>query len=240
MSGTEAMTESRPVPITDPDARKTITMETLDGRLDRMERSNADLRRTLGRWRLAGGSALIAAAFVALAGAAGHAEKTVEAEQFVLVAPDGTPVGRWVVRPDGTPGLGLFDADGRLRLSLDLGADGSSGVNLYDSDGGPQRAALAVRPDGTPGLGLFDERGRPRASVDLGEGGDAGVNLYDASGEALRAALAIRADGTPALGLFDDRGEVARSIEIPGDVGAGRVPPHPPTAPGPGPGPVGS
>jgi hypothetical protein len=203
---------------------ETATIESLAGQVGRIERRNDELSHALRRWRLAAGGAAAALALVALAGAAADGPGIVEAEQFVLVDRDGNPLGRWTVREDGTPGLALFDTNGRLRLSLDLGADGTSGVNVYDADGGPRRAALAVRPDGTPGLGLFNEQGHPRASVDLGADGSTGVNLYGWDGGPLRVSLAIRADGTPALGLFDERGQVVRSIELPDQAGAGQAP----------------
>ena len=70
------------------------------------------------------------------------------------------------IRPDGTPGLGLFDKDRQPRLSLDLCADGSAGLNLY-GQAASLRAAVAVRPDGSPGLGLFNEQGQVVQSIDL-------------------------------------------------------------------------
>jgi len=70
------------------------------------------------------------------------------------------------IRPDGTPGLGLFDKDQQPRLSLDMCADGSAGVNLY-GEAATLRAALAVRPDGSPGLGLFNSQGQVVQSIDL-------------------------------------------------------------------------
>ena len=74
------------------------------------------------------------------------------------------------IRPDGTPGIGLFDADRTPRLSMDMAADETTGVNIY-GPGGVLRAAMAIRPDGTPGLGLFDESGRVVQSVDVGVDG---------------------------------------------------------------------
>ena len=62
------------------------------------------------------------------------------------------------LRPDGTPGIGLFGTKGQIRASLDIGRDGTSGFNVYD-DAGKLRAAMALRPDATPALGLFDEEG---------------------------------------------------------------------------------
>jgi hypothetical protein len=184
-------------------------------RLDAMAARLARVERTCRRWKLAGAG--LATSFLLLvAMAAAREGQIIEAEHFVHRDADGAIRAAWAMRPDKTPGLGLFDAEGKPRLSLDVATDGAPGVNLYDADGS-LRAALAVRPDGTPGHCLADPRGKIRVSLDLGEDGTSGANLYSTDGT-LRAALAIRRDGTPALGIFDTRGAIQRSFAIGADV----------------------
>src|SRR4051794_30104213 len=130
------------------------TIESIAGRLDKLERDNQRLRESRGRWRAGGASLLAGVGMLTLAGAAARSWPTVEAREFVLRDDPGKARAALTIRPDGTPGLGLMDQDGRVRLSFDLGRDDAPGMNLYDRDG-TLRAALAIRPDGTPGLGLF-------------------------------------------------------------------------------------
>jgi hypothetical protein len=179
-------------------------MGTLAQRLTRVERA-------CRYWKLVGFA--LAAVLTLLAGTAAVREvDTVEAEQFVLRDAAGSMRAAWTMRPDKTPGLCLFDEQGKPRLSLDLAPGGAPRINLFNSEGS-LRAAMAVRPDGTPGFCLADPGGNVRLSLELGRDGSTGLNLFG-DRDALRAALAIRPDGTPALGLFDRRGNVQRSFEL--------------------------
>ncbi len=77
------------------------------------------------------------------------------------------------VRPDGSPGIGMFDGTGKVRLSLDSGQRGEApGLSLYDRSG-TMRAAMAVRPDDTPGVGLFDVQGTGASLASTAEHADA-------------------------------------------------------------------
>ncbi len=88
-----------------------------------------------------------------------------------LYAKDGSLQAAIAVRPDGSPGLGFFDAEGKVRLSLDLGENATApGLSLYDR-AGMMRAAVAVRPDDTPGVGLFDPGGEVLLSLDADSAG---------------------------------------------------------------------
>jgi hypothetical protein len=183
----------------------------LERRLETLERINRETERKYRRWKRLGIGLLGCGLAVALAGAADQKPGTVEAREFVLRDENGVMRASLTIRPDGTPGFGLFDKNGKVRLSFDLDAEGKAGLNLHDGEG-TLRAAVATRPDGTPGIGLFGSRGQVRASLDVGRNGTSGVNVYDDAGT-LRAAMAMRPDATPAVGLFDEKGRVQRSIE---------------------------
>jgi len=191
--------------------------EEMVGRLDRLERTNQELRRTCRNWgRLARG-VLLGGLVAGIAGAK-YADdlKRIEASHFVLKDKSGKMRASLGIRADGTPGLGLFDDRGKVRLSLDISPDGTPGVNVYDKES-TLRAAMAIRPDGTPGLGLFNEKQEVRLSLDVNPDGTPGLNAFDSS-NVLRAALAVRPDGTPGLGLFDAGGQICFSLD--GEVGA--------------------
>ncbi|MFO0890747.1 MAG: hypothetical protein U0790_16580 [Isosphaeraceae bacterium] len=186
--------------------------DALSARIERLEASNRSLTVAVRRFRLGGlvGAATLAILF--LTGAV-TIPQTLEARNFILRDESGKMRAALAIRPDGTPGLALYEKDGRVRLSLDLGTDGPA-VNLMDGIGKPQ-AALAMRKDGTPGLGLFDSSGQVRVSLDIHRGGLPAVNLYGDQG-LLRAALAVRPDNSPGLGLFGADGDFGASFEIPG------------------------
>lgn len=186
----------------------------LERRLEALERINREMEGTIRKWRRLGIGVLGFALTAGLAGAAAQKPTTIEAREFVLRDDAGAMRASLTIRPDGTPGFGLFDRSGQVRLSFDLNSEGQAGLNLHD-DAGTLRAAVAMRPDGTPGIGLFGANGQVRASLDVGRDGSSGVNVYDDAGT-LRAAVAMRPDATPAVGLFDEQGRVLRSLE-PGD-----------------------
>jgi len=143
------------------------TLDVLTRRLDGLERTNQRLERECRWWKRAGLGCLAGLAVLMIGGAASRTLSTIEAREFVLRDQNGTMRAALAIRPDGTPGLGLFDGRGKPRLSLDTGFDGTPGLNLFDPNE-RLRAALAIRPDGTPGLGLFDGEGLIRQSVDYG------------------------------------------------------------------------
>jgi hypothetical protein len=120
------------------------------------------------------GAAVLAALTLALIGAGDRLPGAVEGREFVLRDGDGLMRASLTIRPNGTPGLGLFDKSGQVRLSLDLAEDAAPGVNLFDADG-TLRAAIAIRPDGTPAVGLFDERGQVQRSVEIEANGQNGA-----------------------------------------------------------------
>jgi len=188
-------------------------IEKLERRLRALEQIHVQHERTFRRWKRQRILVCACLPVVALAGAADLRQSTIEAKEFVLRDDSGSMRASLAIRPDGTPGLGLFDKGGKVRLSLDMSADGDGSLNLHDASGN-LRAAIAIRPDGTPGVGLFGNKGQARASLDVGPDGSSGVNVYNDEGT-LRAAMAVRADTTPAIGLFDTHGVVVRSIEPP-------------------------
>lgn len=187
-------------------------LASLQERLDGLELEHRKLIRECRRWRRTGVGLLAGAVLLVLAGAKAASElSTVEAGHFVIRDGEGRMRAALGIRPDGTPGFGLFDEKGTPRLSFDLALGGAPGVNLYDSQG-TLKGALAIRPDGTPGLGLFGSQNKVGISLEMTPQGAPGVNIFDGAGQ-VRGALAIRPDGTPGLGIFDAQGNVQVSVE---------------------------
>jgi hypothetical protein len=95
---------------------------------------------------------LLAIGLVGPAAATAQASQVqeVHASAFVLVAPDGTVVGRLEPGTRGGGALTLFDAEGQRRTSL----NGSGGMSAFDTDGTTLRFRagyqLEAAPGGTP------------------------------------------------------------------------------------------
>jgi len=71
--------------------------------------------------------------------------------------------GKFRTRLSASPGLSLFDADGKYRMVLSLWEDGAGALHLFDADW-KLRAGLTVE-DGAPGLNLYDAEGNHRAAL---------------------------------------------------------------------------
>ncbi len=179
-------------------------------RIEALELANQKLQARCERWKRAGIGGMACLSLMLLGGAALQSHATIEGGEFVLRDKSNRMRAALAIRPDGTPGLGLFDESGKVRLSMELSPQGNPGVNLHSAPGS-LGLVLAIRPDGTPGVGLFDAQGRVRTSLDVGLDGSSGINVYDRAG-ALRAAMAIRPDGTPGIGRFDAQGEVVEEV----------------------------
>ena len=85
-------------------------------------------------------------------------ERVVSATEFVLLDADGRTRGSLMIRPDGSPGLGLYDDGGNTRVALVLGTDGRPILALYDKDR-KRQAAIGIEPDGKGRLVLDDKGG---------------------------------------------------------------------------------
>src|SRR5438128_1403174 len=127
-------------------------------RLEALERANRRMLAKSERWKRSAIGGIACLALVVIGGAAVKVHSTVEGGEFVLRDKENRMRAALAIRPDGTPGLALFDELGKPRVSIELSAQGDPGVNLLRASGS-LGAAVAIRPDGTPGVGLFDPQG---------------------------------------------------------------------------------
>jgi hypothetical protein len=163
------------------------------------------------------------------AGTAGTRDShSVEAEEFVLRAPNGDVHARLGLLPDGSPFLQLTGSggtssaelsvlpsqgpalklsDGKALVSMRAKGDGSSEITLH-SEGQEPRAALFLESDGSPVLSLTDAEGRVRAGLTISTDGSPSLSLYDES--SLRAMLGTSGDRSM-LTLLDGQGRLLYS-----------------------------
>jgi len=97
----------------------------------------------------------------------------------------------------------VVDDAGKLRALLAVRPDGGPGLVLYDA-AETNRAILFERENGEAYLGLCDAAGTTRASLSVTKDSQPGLDLYDAAGK-VRARLTL-AGGSPVLALADAAG----------------------------------
>ncbi len=179
------------------------TMQTLERRLDRVERENRRLKQ-VGVVVLA----VIAAVMLMGHGAPRKVAKVVEAEKFVLRDADGRVRGRLHTKPDGTAGLSLLDKGGTRRIALSVSPKGS-GFEVYEKTG-PLRALLGLASDGTVGLVLNDKLEKRSIALYAGSDWLPMLKLLG-SKEEVYIELSVLSDG-PSLNLRGVRGSGARLV----------------------------
>lgn len=152
-------------------------------RVTELENQQGELRRANRQWRLMTVALMLFTGAVLLMGqSANLPSRSVEAQQFLLRAADGTIRGVIGIAGDGSVGINLNDVKGQSRITLDLAANGSPGLDFYDQSG-KLRATLALGPLGTPGLGLYDPSGRLRTSLDVPAHETPGLAFYHRDGK---------------------------------------------------------
>jgi hypothetical protein len=105
--------------------------------------------------------------------------KTVVAESFGVKNAMGNVVVRLGTSPDGTPSIGFFDAQQKLRLLAGLGANGTPSVAFSDAEQ-KVRLTAGLRPNGGPSLSLLDPQRRARAILSLNDQQDPSLTLFNA------------------------------------------------------------
>ena len=159
-----------------------VQMDAVVRRLEHLERESR-------RWKAGATLGMLSLSLVLFIGAGKNAEPPVpgelQAQAFVLVDRDGTPLARLGLLPHGARGLGFYDQGKKSRIVLSMEGDGSSSLSLFGKDGKGSlllsangsgatslrlvdtnwktRTALATWPDGSPFLQLTDRDGKDRA-----------------------------------------------------------------------------
>ena len=167
-------------------------------RLDRLERQNRRLRRTVL------GLATGAVAF-ALTGFS-RQDDVVWGRQFVLVDRAGDKRAELAVTDDGAPMLTFFDSDGRARAELGT-TPANSGLLRFRARGGTTRYLARLTSTGAT-MSVFDRDGTRVAFVGTDEDGRPRVQLGETDQGDVRLDLRVD-EGEPRLELLDDRGSGA-------------------------------
>ncbi|MEJ2542110.1 MAG: hypothetical protein P8188_19455 [Gemmatimonadota bacterium] len=172
------------------DSDKGGMREEMDHRLmARIASLESDVRSLRVGNRLLGVALLVALALSALAVlrpqllSGGGTHTVLQAQDFVLLGPDGETRGRWSVSDDGlNVSFSLRDLRESPRLTLTAGGEGP-GLSLANA-AGESRVALGLLADETASLVFADRTGQTRAVFGLiGGGSAASLGLADADGQ---------------------------------------------------------
>jgi hypothetical protein len=144
-----------------------------------------------------------------------HRARTVEAEKFVLLGPNGDQRGMIQVSDKGTAALYLNDESGKERAELKVAADGRASLGFYDDSGLKRVVVGEGSAAGSPaGIGVFSADGNQVAGLSSSPNGEVNLTLYDGKTGLARAGLGLAADGTPALALFDQNGKDRAELHL--------------------------
>ena len=112
-------------------------------------------------------------------------QRTMTAQEIILVDAKGDMRGTLGVNKDGDAGLSLFDHQGKLRTALEISDTEGLAFKLFDVTGAV-RLSLIINPDRIPALRLFDSQRRPRVLLGVDPEGEAALDFYSGEGKLLR------------------------------------------------------
>ncbi len=121
----------------------------------------------------------------AAATAAQVPQRTMAAQEILLVDAKGNTRGALSLNKDGDAGLSLYDRRGQGRIAIQTSGDDGLGFKVFDP-AGVLRISLTINADQVPTLRLFDSQRRPRALIGIDPNGEAAMDFYSQEGKLLR------------------------------------------------------
>jgi hypothetical protein len=112
-------------------------------------------------------------------------QRTMVAQEILLVDAKGNRRGALSLNKNGDPALSFYDHQGKLRTALQISDDEGLGFKLFDTNGA-LRLSLIINADQIPALRLFDSQRHPRALLGVDPQGEAALDFYSQEGKLLR------------------------------------------------------
>jgi len=141
-----------------------------------------------------------------LAVAATHrAPRTIKAERFIVVGPNGEERISFQVTKRGVADVAVLDSRGRSRTELRVTPDGAAGLGFYNSEGG-KRLVVGLTTEDKAGLSVFSD-GRQVIGMSAQRNGEMALTMYDSKTGFARAGLGLGPEGSPALVMLDSQGK---------------------------------
>lgn len=151
--------------------------QTVEQRLDQLERENRRLKLAGIVVVVLGGAALL----WALSQLVG---RTVEARRFILRDSGGEKRAEITIGSEGKAGLWLYDKTGKFRATFTVTATGAPDIILYDENG-RNRAEFGLLPDNSPGIALSEPGGIASVGILVTQDGLPHFTLTDKTGKLL-------------------------------------------------------
>ena len=95
-----------------------LELQELQRRLVALQGGTREGEQNSLRWKRRVIRMMVCVVTLGVMGAVHEKPATIEAREFMLRDENGLVRASWTIRPDGTPGFGLFDKSGRVRLSV--------------------------------------------------------------------------------------------------------------------------
>lgn len=112
-------------------------------------------------------------------------QRTMAAQEILLVDAKGNTRGSMSLNKDGDAGLSLYDHQGKLRSALEVSDAEGLGFKLFDATGA-LRLSMVINTDQIPALRLFDSQRHLRALLGVDPEGEAALDFYSQEGKLLR------------------------------------------------------
>jgi hypothetical protein len=112
-------------------------------------------------------------------------QRTMAAQEILLVDAKGHTRGGLSLNKNGDGGFSLYDHQDKLRAALEISDQEGLGLKLFDT-AGTLRLSLTVNIDQIPAVRLFDSQHHPRALLGVDPEGEAALDFYSQEGKLLR------------------------------------------------------
>jgi hypothetical protein len=112
-------------------------------------------------------------------------QRTIAAQEIVLVDARGHTRGALSLNKDGDGGFFFYDHRDKLRAALEISDDEGLGLKLFDRSG-VLRISLLINADQIPAVRLYGSQHRPRALLGVDPEGEAALDFYSQEGKLLR------------------------------------------------------
>jgi hypothetical protein len=134
-----------------------------------------------------------------------RAARTIKAERFVVLGPNGEERITLQVTNRGVADVALLDTRGRSRTELRVTPDGAAGLGFYNAEGG-KRMVVGLTSEDKAGLSVFSD-GHQVIGMSAQRSGEMALTMYDPKSGFARAGLGLGPEGSPALVMLDSQGK---------------------------------
>ena len=139
--------------------------------------------------------------------------RTIRAERFVVVGPNGEDRISMQVTGHGIADIALSDANGRNRAEIRVTPEGAAGLGFYDADGA-KRLVTCLTGENSAGIAIYSSTGRQLMAMAAKDDDETAFTLYDPNSGLARVGLGVGSNGSPALVMFNKAGKEGAELSL--------------------------